>query len=146
MSNKTLVRRQSLAKFGSDSESKTIVLRGKWVPAESAASRDEWIPVETAIWQREGEERLAAYRAWKARRAFRSSSEWRKLKKRILAERPACESCGAPSSIVDHIHAIADGGTALDPSNLQALCPGCHEEKGREENRRRPAKHSSVRA
>ena len=41
-----------------------------------------------------------------------------------------CE-CGEPARIVHHIVAIADGGDAGDPDNLEGLCVLCHVNKHR---------------
>jgi len=49
-----------------------------------------------------------------------------------------------PASEVDHIVAKGDGGTD-DPTNLQALCRRCHEEKTAKERALRNGKHSADR-
>lgn len=59
---------------------------------------------------------------------------WDKLRKSILArDRYICQSClekgrVKPANQVDHITPKAKGG-ADAPSNLQALCRTCHDEK-----------------
>lgn len=59
-----------------------------------------------------------------------NSSEWRKMRARVLAEEPLCRRCKEPASDVDHVSG--------DPSdnrraNLQPLCHACHSHKtGRE--------------
>jgi 5-methylcytosine-specific restriction endonuclease McrA len=35
-----------------------------------------------------------------------------------------------PARVVDHIHAIADGGAVFDPANHQSLCVACNTRKG----------------
>jgi 5-methylcytosine-specific restriction protein A len=48
----------------------------------------------------------------------------------VRAEEPICRHCQINASqMVDHIVALADGGTRLDRSNLQALCLRCHARK-----------------
>lgn len=59
-----------------------------------------------------------------------TSTAWRRLRARVLAEEPMCRHCGEPATDVDHVSG--------DPSdnrrtNLQPLCHGCHSHKtGRE--------------
>ncbi len=53
---------------------------------------------------------------------------WRKLRKQVLAEEPACRQCGEPSTDVDHITPRRPGGSD-ERTNLQALCHACHSRK-----------------
>ena len=65
--------------------------------------------------------------------------QWRKVRQRFLARNPICGGCGAPSHHAHHIVPLKQGGARLDPSNLQALCHGCHntaEARERREARR----------
>lgn len=54
-------------------------------------------------------------------------------------EEPTCRMCPAPTSDVDHIVAIQDGGAMMDRANLQGLCKHHHGSKTMTEinNRRR---------
>lgn len=70
----------------------------------------------------------------KAADKFYLSNEWRKLVKRIKAERGAwCERCGAGGKgvrlIGDHVVEIRDGGERLDAGNVELLCQPCHNRK-----------------
>ncbi len=57
------------------------------------------------------------------------TQRWQRLRLTILWAHPLCEECERmPSSHVDHVKSLADGGTD-DPSNLRALCHGCHSRK-----------------
>ncbi len=80
----------------------------------------------------------AKYKARNPARAAKYQSEhWRIRRDRTLREEPNCRRCGAPSTDVDHIVALADGGGFFDRENLQALCHTCHKEKTGEDNRKR---------
>lgn len=62
---------------------------------------------------------------------FYQSTPWRKLREKVLKERPLCEECKrngvlTPAKVVDHIVPIVKGGAALDERNLQPLCHRCH--------------------
>ncbi|HUG08483.1 MAG TPA: HNH endonuclease signature motif containing protein [Acidimicrobiia bacterium] len=81
------------------------------------------------------------YKAKHPDRAANYQSEgWRRLRDRVLREEPNCRRCGAPSSDVDHIVPLADGGGFFDRENLQALCHPCHKVKTGVDNRRRRTK------
>ena len=56
---------------------------------------------------------------------------WSSLRTRTLQEHPTCQhpACQSPATEVDHLVEIADGGSFLDPGNVQALCPLHHEQK-----------------
>lgn len=46
---------------------------------------------------------------------------------RLLAERPHCEECGAPATVLDHIDGFGPlGPFGHDPDNHRALCASCH--------------------
>lgn len=74
---------------------------------------------------------------------FYRSKEWRITRGLALQIEPLCRACNAiglisPSSQVDHIVPISQGGDRLDMSNLQALCHTCHSRKTRiEQNEKR---------
>lgn len=65
--------------------------------------------------------------------------EWRKLRRRLLIERPWCERCRArASTIVHHIIRVCEDPTLeLTVSNLAALCSQCHGEVHRHAGHRR---------
>ena len=60
---------------------------------------------------------------------------WQRTRQRIF-ERDGyrCRYCGGPAEVVDHIVAIAHGGTD-DDSNLVACCRDCNERKRKLEAR-----------
>ena len=69
-----------------------------------------------------------------ARHRFYGSARWRRLRDYFIARHPLCAECLkngviTPAVIVDHIVPIAEGGAELDESNLQSLCPACHNRK-----------------
>ncbi|MEK6684620.1 MAG: HNH endonuclease [Nitrospirota bacterium] len=55
-------------------------------------------------------------------------THWRHLRANFLRKFPACIVCGAPATDVDHIMALAAGGSHHS-DNLQALCKSCHARK-----------------
>ena len=57
---------------------------------------------------------------------FYHSSQWKKLRKIHLNEKPLCEICQSIGEIVDHKIEISDGGCATCLDNLQTLCKICH--------------------
>jgi 5-methylcytosine-specific restriction protein A len=62
---------------------------------------------------------------------------WRKIRARVLRERPLCVECMRVGVVtaaneVDHIIPLRDGGTH-DDENLQPLCKSCHSKKTRRE-------------
>lgn len=63
------------------------------------------------------------------------SARWRRLRRRILLERPWCEEpserCHEPATDVDHITPIEDGGDPWDEENLRPLCHRHHSRKTR---------------
>lgn len=69
------------------------------------------------------------------------TKRWRDLRDRVLREQPVCaeEDCVQPSTDVDHIVAVQDGGSAYDRSNVQGLCHEHHSAKTARELRERGA-------
>jgi 5-methylcytosine-specific restriction enzyme A len=60
---------------------------------------------------------------------------WRKLRARTLRRHPTCQHCNTrPSTTVDHIIPLAQGGARLNPHNVQALCNPCRQEKDLADN------------
>lgn len=73
--------------------------------------------------------RCAACRLPREPRALRGRP-WMRLRARILErDRHTCQTCGQPATHVDHVVALARGGSD-DPSNLRALCQLCNLRKG----------------
>ncbi len=66
----------------------------------------------------------------------RYGSHWQEIRVRVLREQPSCEICGKRATDVDHVRAVADGGSD-DRSNLRALCHPCHKRVTSEQNRAR---------
>ncbi|MBR4401038.1 MAG: HNH endonuclease [Synergistes sp.] len=76
------------------------------------------------------------------RHHFYHSHEWQKMRRRFLAQHPLCEMCLldnriSAAVIVDHIVEISDGGSPVDPANLQALCVYHHNQKTAAERKKR---------
>lgn len=77
--------------------------------------------------------------AWKGGQPAASyGSGWAQLRARVLAEEPRC-TCGAPATEVDHIVAIAFGGTH-EQRNLRGVCAACHKRKTAADSRRGKAR------
>lgn len=58
---------------------------------------------------------------------------WQKLRACMLRDHPLCAMCEATGkvtegSVLDHVIPRSKGGTD-DASNLQVLCPACHDRK-----------------
>ena len=53
---------------------------------------------------------------------------WQVIRLRVLKEEPFCRVCKAPTTEVDHIIPLSQGGTNAR-SNLQGLCKSCHSRK-----------------
>ncbi len=66
-----------------------------------------------------------------ARRGY--DRQWRKRRAEFVRENPRCVKCGAPTTDVDHILPLAEGGRD-DEWNWQALCHACHSRKTAAEN------------
>jgi 5-methylcytosine-specific restriction enzyme A len=63
-----------------------------------------------------------------------ASTGWTKLSKLVRRRDPMCKLCQVrPSTIADHITALADGGAAYDMNNLQGICHQCNVVKTRQE-------------
>ena len=62
-----------------------------------------------------------------------SRPDWKKLRRRKLAEQPLCEACHLARAVhVDHIKAHRGNERLfLDYANLRALCHSCHSVKTR---------------
>lgn len=63
-------------------------------------------------------------------------ARWQKTRARYLRQNPRCEECGITAEDygaplhVDHIDGLGPlGPRGHDPSNLQTLCPSCHQTK-----------------
>jgi len=41
-----------------------------------------------------------------------------------------CVYCGRTANTVDHVDAVVNGGSKLDPANLVAACGSCNYSKG----------------
>jgi len=65
--------------------------------------------------------------------SWRYGPGWSRIRTRVLAEEPRCV-CGASATEVDHIVALALGGTH-DRRNLRGLCHRCHVEKTASDSR-----------
>ena len=69
----------------------------------------------------------------------RYDAAWRMRRAMVLREQPHCAVCGAPATDVDHIIAVADGGTD-DRANRRGLCAPCHRKHTADQNRARRKK------
>jgi 5-methylcytosine-specific restriction endonuclease McrA len=60
---------------------------------------------------------------------FYLTSQWRRLRAAVLADRPICEECKRRAAVaVDHIVSRRLGGPDVW-DNLRSLCHGCHSRK-----------------
>ncbi len=73
----------------------------------------------------------------------RYDARWRDLRARVLRESPTCALCPARATDVDHIVAVADGGSD-DRPNLRGLCNPCHKKHTADQNRTRRARKRKV--
>jgi 5-methylcytosine-specific restriction protein A len=66
----------------------------------------------------------------KPQRLIRNSTRFKKLRELIKArDRQQCQRCGSRDRLdVHHRVPLHLGGDPYDPSNLEALCPRCHNE------------------
>ena len=77
------------------------------------------------------------------RKPKRQDRRWQKLQAEQLEREPFCRLCAAEGKgqvnafEVDHILALADGGSFDDAANLQSLCRLHHYQKTENENARR---------
>lgn len=63
---------------------------------------------------------------------FYLTPAWRKLIAEIIEKRGRiCQHCGKKGCRIfgDHVEELKDGGEALDESNVELLCGGCHTRK-----------------
>ena len=72
-------------------------------------------------------------------RKLYGTARWRLLRRRIFdRDGWRCQTCGKAGRLeCDHIIPLHQGGEFWEPSNLQALCRGCHFAKTARENARR---------
>ena len=75
---------------------------------------------------------------------FYHTTAWRTLRSAFISKYPLCKMCTeagkvVPADVVDHIVERRDGGSDLDPRNLQSLCHACHNDKTQQERRNRNA-------
>lgn len=67
------------------------------------------------------------------RQRLYAGSEWRKLRRSVLARDGVCRSCGAPNNL--HLHHVQPWAThpelRFDPENVIALCRSCHHDAHR---------------
>lgn len=82
---------------------------------------------------------LTYVRPWTRSRPYRaghiSGWVWQRIRLRILLrDNHICRYCGRPATVVDHVIALARGGTD-DEGNLVAACVACNELKRRQEAR-----------
>lgn len=89
-----------------------------------------WIPERTPFFRYSGNNA-----------AFYHSVAWRNARSVQLTEHPLCQECEkkgiiTPATLVDHIKPINEGGSKLDPHNLQSLCDKCHNKKSAREGNR----------
>jgi 5-methylcytosine-specific restriction enzyme A len=73
------------------------------------------------------------------RKPKRSDRRWGELRAAQLEREPVCRECAKvgkqrPATEVDHVVAIADGGSFDEPSNHQGLCDRHHWQKTEDEN------------
>jgi 5-methylcytosine-specific restriction protein A len=80
-------------------------------------------------------------RVWVGGQPSSSYAGWARLRARVLAEEPRC-ACGAPSTEVDHVVALAFGGSHAR-TNLRGICSSCHRRKTAEDSRRGKARKKS---
>lgn len=77
---------------------------------------------------------------WKAKNPHASSYSspaWRSLRARVLKEEPVCRVCGVnPSTQVDHLLPVAEGGSFFARDNCRGICRSCHAKKSSSEGGR----------
>jgi 5-methylcytosine-specific restriction endonuclease McrA len=64
---------------------------------------------------------------------------WEAFRAGYIIRHPICctPGCGAPTTDVDHIIALRDGGTRLDDRNCRPFCHPCHSRRTATEQWRR---------
>lgn len=55
-----------------------------------------------------------------------NTTEWKEVRKQVLAREPQCRLCAEPATVVDHIQTLKSGGTH-NINNLRPLCKPCHD-------------------
>jgi len=65
---------------------------------------------------------------------FYNSKTWKRLRLWHIRQQPLCVRCkengrAVDADVVDHMHELRDGGSALDSNNLQSLCHHHHNRK-----------------
>ena len=67
------------------------------------------------------------------RKRFYETREWRAMSRHIRQRDGfLCQGClprTVAARVVHHVRALADGGKALDESNLVSLCSDCHRDR-----------------
>ena len=58
---------------------------------------------------------------------------WFRLTRQAVRALLRCAVCGAPADEMDHVVPVSEGGSMLDPDNIQPLCRRCHAKKTRQE-------------
>jgi 5-methylcytosine-specific restriction enzyme A len=105
---------------GHDSKEAALACAVKAIPDHrryAEREREEWATYDR---QRARERR--------SRRAERVGPGWHDVRRMVLLEEPECRVCGAPSTQVDHIIPVSQGGSS-QRDNLQGLCAPCHKAK-----------------
>ena len=72
--------------------------------------------------------------------AFYDSTQWRKIRRLVIADEPICIYCKADgiiqeSQVVDHVIPIELGGSQTDRNNLQGICTSHHNSKSSHEGK-----------
>jgi len=67
-----------------------------------------------------------------------STAAWKRLRLKVLArDGHECQErgpyCTGYATQVDHVVNVGSGGAALDPANLQSICPACDARKAQRE-------------
>lgn len=70
----------------------------------------------------------------RARKRLYDTAHWKRVRQAKLFQQPLCEECLKRDELVaadhvDHIVAVADGGSFDDEANLRSLCRSCHSSK-----------------
>jgi len=88
-------------------------------------------PKHTREFERERESRV--HRESQPWRSVYTDPRWPKLRRQVKREEPTCRVCGAPTTDVDHIVSVQDGGAPFDRSKLHGLCHEHHSSKTAQE-------------
>ena len=74
------------------------------------------------------------------RRRSPYDADWQRTRAFVLErDQHTCRWCGGQADTVDHVQALADGGSRLDPANLVAACKTCNSRRGAERTNARRA-------